>query len=179
MPSWAGGWDNVFAQPYTLLNEPSAAARGVARIMFPVAQRDVGAVMKALDGVAPGANATWNNAQVAPRQADGMNMGGQVPIANQVVINRATTAADVVALNNILQPTFAPAIYPNDRSGNGGGGKFTTINMVAVTMIEPASQTKIDKDLVVTPLVNKRETEQDSGSTTLVEDDDQSARRRR
>lgn len=172
MPSWAGGWDNVFAQPYALLNEPSAAARNVARILFPVAQRDVGAVMKALDGVAPGALAQWNNRQVAPIQADGLNQGGQRPIADQYVMNRNTTAADVIALNNILQPTFAPTVYPNDRSGNGGGGKFTTINMVTATMVEPAGQSKKDPNVDITPL-----TEQDSGSTTLVEDDDQPAKR--
>ena len=128
MPSWAGLWDNVFAQPYALLNEPSAAARGVARIMFPVAQRDVGAVMKELDGVAPGATALATNPQVQARQADGLNMGGQVPIAAQTLINRATTAADVVQLNRQYQPTFAPTTYPADKSGNGGGGKTGTIN---------------------------------------------------
>jgi hypothetical protein len=128
MPSWAGLWDNVFAQPYALLNEPSAAARGLARIMFPTAQRDVGAAMVALDGVAPGANATATQSYVTARQADGLNMGGQVPISATTLINRATTAADVVALNRIYQPTFAPAIYPVDKSGNGGGGKAGTIN---------------------------------------------------
>lgn len=176
MPSWAGGWDNVFGAPYAPLNEPSAAARGVARIMFPVAQRDVGAVMKALDGVAPGATATWNNAQVAPVQANGMNMGGQVPIVNQVVMNRVTTAADVVALNNVYQPTFAPTVYPSDRSGNGGGGKVASINMVGPLLIEPASQAKSDP-IVASP--KKKDVEQDSGSTTLVEDDDTPSKRRR
>ena len=130
MPSWAGLWDNVFAQPYALLNEPSAAARSVARIMFPTAQRDVGAVMKELDGVAPGATALATQAYVTARQADGLNMGGAVPISNTTLINRATTAADVVQLNRQYQPTFAPALnaYPVDKSGNGGGGKTGTIN---------------------------------------------------
>ena len=128
MPSWAGLWDNVFAQPYALLNEPSAAARNLARIRFPTAQRDVGAAMVALDGVAPGANATATQSYVTARQADGLNMGGQGPISATTLINRATTAADVVQLNKIYQPTFAPAIYPVDKSGNGGGGKAGTIN---------------------------------------------------
>ena len=128
MPSWAGLWDNVFAQPYALLNEPGSAARDVARTMFPEAQRDVGAVMAALNGAAPGAVATATLTEVAPIQADGMNLGGQRPIATQTLINRATTAADVVALNRIYQPTFAPAIYPVDKSGNGGGSKAGTIN---------------------------------------------------
>jgi hypothetical protein len=96
--------------------------------MFPEAQRDVGAVMAALNGAAPGAVATATLTEVAPIQADGMNLGGQRPIATQTLINRATTAADVVALNRIYQPTFAPAIYPVDKSGNGGGSKAGTIN---------------------------------------------------
>lgn len=128
MPSWSGGWDNMFGQPYALLNEPSAAARGVARIMFPTAQRDVGAAEVALNGAVVGGNATATQAYVTSIQADGLNQGGQRPVGPVTLINRVTTAADIAKLNQQYQPTFAPTTYPVDKSGNGGGSKVGTIN---------------------------------------------------
>jgi hypothetical protein len=128
MPSWAGGWDNMFGQPYALTGETGAAGRSLARLMHATAQKDVGAVMTALDGVAPGATALSTHAYVQARQTDGLNFGGQVPIVQTQLINRATTAADVAQLNAIYKPTFAPTVYPVEKSGNSGGGKLGTIN---------------------------------------------------
>ena len=122
MPAWAGLWDNQHGQPYALTGEPGSAARSVARIMAPQAQQSAGALGVALSGQAVGANASANLGQVKSQQADGFNIGGAVPIVNSVVINRATVAADETALDNSLQPKFAPTTYPPDKSGNGGGG---------------------------------------------------------
>jgi hypothetical protein len=128
MPSWAGGWDNTFGAPYALLNETGAAGRNLARLMHMTAQRDVGAVMVALNGVAPGQTATVTHAYVQARQTDGLNFGGQVPIVQTTLINRITTPADVTQLNTLYKPTFAPTVYPVEKSGNSGGGKLGTVN---------------------------------------------------
>ena len=128
MPSWAGLWDNVFAQPYALLNEPGSTLRGIARLMAPQAVKGQSQVAITLTGQAVGQTATAGVAQVTARQADGLNMGGQVPISTTSQVNRVTTAADETLLDAQLNPTFAPATYPPDKSGNGGGNKAGTIN---------------------------------------------------
>ena len=128
MPSWAGLWDNVFAQPYALLNEPGSTLRGIARLMAPQALRAQGAIGRELTGAAVGAAASATVAQVKPQQADGLNLGGLVPIQQTLQVNRSTTAADETTLDAQLNPTFMPASYPVDKSGNGGGGKTGTIN---------------------------------------------------
>ena len=128
MPSWAGGWDNMFGQPYALLNEPGSTLRGIARLMAPQALRGQGAIGSTLTGQAVGANAVALVGQVTSRQADGMNMGGQVPVSNTTQVNRATTAADEQLLDAQLNPTFAPASYPVEKSGNSGGGILGTVN---------------------------------------------------
>lgn len=128
MPSWAGLWDNVFAQPYAPLNEPNSTLRGIARLMAPQALKGQAAVGAALTGQAVGQTASAGVAQVTARQADGMNMGGAVPISTTSQVNRPTTAADETLLDAQFNPTFAPATYPPDKSGNGGGSKAGTIN---------------------------------------------------
>ena len=128
MPSWAGLWDNVFAQPYALLNEPGSTLRGIARLMAPQALKAQSQIGITLSGQAVGANATATVAQVKPQQADGMNLGGLVPIQQTSVVNRNTTTADETALDASLNPTFAPASYPVEKSGNSGGGILGTVN---------------------------------------------------
>ena len=128
MPSWAGLWDNMFGQPYALLNEPGSTLRGIARLMAPQAVKAQSQVGITLTGQAVGQTASATVAQVKPQQADGLNLGGLVPIQQTSQVNRATTAADEATLDAQLNPTFAPASYPVDKSGNGGGGKAGTIN---------------------------------------------------
>jgi|SRR5262245_9572831 len=127
MPSWAGLWDHLHGQPYALTGEPGSALRTIARIMAPQAQKPQGAIGAALTGAAVGGTASANVGQVQSRQADGMNLGGSVPIVNTSVINRATVAADETVMDAQLLPTFAPASYPVDKSGNGGGSKVGSI----------------------------------------------------
>lgn len=128
MPSWAGGWDNMFGQPYAPLNEPGSTLRGIARLMAPQAVRGQGAIGTTLTGQAVGQTASAGVAQVTSRQADGMNMGGLVPISTTSQVNRATTAADEALLDAQLNPTWAPNPYPVEKSGNSGGGILGTVN---------------------------------------------------
>lgn len=140
MPSWAGGWDNMFGQPYALINEPNATARGVARLMSPQGARALAAAAETLTGAVvgtpiPGGSGAWS--QVAALQTDGLNQGGQRPIATYVAVSGPTTQTQHILVDQQLTPRFMPPMtvagqecsgYPVDKSGNGGGSKAGTIN---------------------------------------------------
>jgi hypothetical protein len=79
-------------------------------------------VMTTLMGVVAGTTATQTKKQVQHVQGA---PGGVVPIETINLINRATTAADVTAINALLFRNHYPATYVADVSGNGGGGKLT------------------------------------------------------
>ena len=137
MPSWAGGWDAMFGQPYAPLNEPGATARGVARLMSPQASAAFANVSKTLTGQAVGTPVSAGYTQVAAIQTDGLNQGGLRPVATYSAVNRNTTIADEILIDQQLTPRFMPPMlvagqecsgYPVDKSGNGGGSKAGTIN---------------------------------------------------
>jgi hypothetical protein len=128
MPAWAGGWDNQFGQPYALTQQGTATMRSVARLTNSVGGQAFGEIGRALcNGV--GANADLSIKQVAAVQADGMNLGGVRPIATYVVVPlHATTITEKEAFQAQMTPTWAPAWYPVDKAGSGGGGMGGTIN---------------------------------------------------
>lgn len=79
-------------------------------------------LLQTLTGVAPGATATQTKKQIQWQQG---SPGGVIPVETVTLINRATTAADVTALQALFVRSPTPASYPVDLSGNGGGGKQT------------------------------------------------------
>lgn len=79
-------------------------------------------VMTTLLGAVAGTTATQTKKQVQHVQGA---PGGVVPVETVNLINRATTAADITAFNALLFRDVAPASYPADLSGNGGGNKLT------------------------------------------------------
>jgi len=128
MPSWSGLWDNVHGAPHALIQQATATMRSIARLTNSVGGQHFGEVARALaNGV--GANTDLSIKQVAAVQADGMNLGGQRPIATYAVVPlHATTITEKEAFQSQMTPTWAPSPYPVDKSGNGGGGKVGTIN---------------------------------------------------
>lgn len=128
MPSWSGLWDNVHGAPHALIQQATATMRSIARLTNSVGGQHFGEVARALaNGV--GANTDLSIKQVAAVQADGMNLGGQRPIATYAVVPlHATTITEKEAFQSQMTPTWAPLVYPVDKSGNGGGGKVGTIN---------------------------------------------------
>ena len=78
------------------------------------------ALMYQLLGNAPGQTATKNHYRVQGSQG---SPGGLQTIETQVLVNRATTAADLAAFQALLTRVVNPPSYPADLSGNGGGGK--------------------------------------------------------
>lgn len=80
----------------------------------------VKALWYALVGAATGGTATATKKQV--QHVTG-SPGGLVPIETVTLINRATTAADLTAIQALMNRQVYPASYVADSSGNGGGGK--------------------------------------------------------
>jgi hypothetical protein len=80
------------------------------------------ALMYALLGAGTGGTATKTKARVVAQ--NGQNVGApQIETIN--LINRATTAADLTAIQALFNRVVQPASYPADLSGNGGGGHVT------------------------------------------------------
>lgn len=141
MPSWAGGWDNAPASPgsYSPMQQATATMRSVARLTHSYGGQHFGEIGRALaNGV--GANTEYTIAQVKAVQTDGLNQGGQRPIAPYAVVPlHATTITEKEAFQSQMTPYFMPmplaatpnvatSGYPVDKSGNGGGNKVGTIN---------------------------------------------------
>jgi hypothetical protein len=84
------------------------------------------AAMKALIYTLLGASA-GSTATATKKQVSGANPpGAGLPVIETVtLVNRATTAADLTAIQALFNRTPAPASYAVDLSGNGGGGHVT------------------------------------------------------
>jgi hypothetical protein len=80
----------------------------------------VNRIVYALLGAAAGSNATKTKPQV--QHVTGAP-GGLVPIETITLVNRNTTAADLVAVKALFDRTVFPSTYAVDAGGNGGGGK--------------------------------------------------------
>lgn len=128
MPTWAGGWDAQFGQPYALRNERDVLHRRVGMTYQRDGMQIERAIDKALNGAVVGETATAAVRQVeAVQSVASLGLGGKRNIISKTLINRATTAADQTALNAIYDAKFAPTTYPVDKSGMGGGGKVSTL----------------------------------------------------
>lgn len=130
MPAWAGGWDNVYGQPYALTQQGTASMRSVARLTNSVGGQYFGELGRALAAGAIGVSQVdLKVKQVQAIQADGMNQGGQRPIVDFVIYApRVTTQQDRDVFQAQMTPTWAPLVYPVEKSGNSGGGMLGTVN---------------------------------------------------
>lgn len=81
-------------------------------------------LLRVLVNSGTGASAVENRTWRAP-QVDSDSIGGAVTTEDRELVNRNTTAADQTAYNAaIFDRTVYPSSYPEDASGNGGGGKL-------------------------------------------------------
>lgn len=133
MPSYSGLWNGIYGINYsalasngntfeqnnrtrTNLTKLISKDRGTRKLM---------SLMKALNGVAPGATATMTYKDIDGLPANGnpLSNGGKRVIATNNDVNRVTTAADVTLITGIFDKLFSPNPYPVDKSRNGGGNK--------------------------------------------------------
>ena len=131
MPNWSGLWNNHYGQNYSGLGNNTAdfnstELRMMERGFRGRAGRVIGAIVAAVTGNAAGPNAVSTKKRVAhdPHLGVSYAMGGQRTIETETEINRATTAGDVTLIDALVTAKSAPAVYPVDKSGNGGGSKI-------------------------------------------------------
>lgn len=99
---------------YSLIQDQSNFRKIIARMFNLRQNRDDQALMKNLVANVTGQIVTVLNKRVA---ADRLENGGKRTIESEVLINRATTAADVTALQTkILTYASRPTSYPVDKA---------------------------------------------------------------
>ena len=124
----ATGWSEFWggANLYATAYDRSGAERALSQVLARSGFRANRAIMRALNGVAPGATALATHTRV-PGAAPFDSNVGNVIIETVTDVNRATAAGDVTYINDkvydmvpLMQPTIAN--YAVDLSGNGYTG---------------------------------------------------------
>lgn len=133
MPSYSGLWNGVYGVNYSALASNGNTFEQNNRVrntLTKLLSKDRGtrklmSLMKALNGVVPGATATATHKEVEALTGVGNPIvnGGVRNIVTDNDVNRVTTAADVTLINGIFDKLYYPSPYPTDKSGNGGGNK--------------------------------------------------------
>lgn len=142
MSGYAGFWETTGDfLPYATLSRTFQGWRSklewqIAQLMGKQQYREQRALFTALIGAAAGGTATSTykrvksplaTSQATPDVTGVAALGGAIDIETVTVISRATTAADISYLKNIMDGTMYPGpssiTFQNDLSGNGGGSK--------------------------------------------------------
>lgn len=113
-----GGLFEQYGPTLTQIQGIGPNRRTAAQAISKLGYRDLRARMTALDGVAPGANASKTNARVVAAE----ELGGIRPIEQQSLINRVTVAGDVTIIegdiNTLSTKTTFGANPPANLDGN-------------------------------------------------------------
>ena len=126
MPPFSGLFDNEFSDgPHTLQFNRSSVRRNISRLFRKVGVAKLRELMLELTGTAAGASALATRTRiVAPADSDDIGGVRLTEVIDKV--NRVTAAADETDIDTkvlVSLSAIAPASYPVDASGNGGGGK--------------------------------------------------------
>ena len=143
MANYSGLFETVHGENYELLSKKSPNRYHLNRLLKKRDLRELGEVMFTLLGATAGSSAskthsrvqavadTSSNEQGGVRTVESINEVGLVLDSDKddtgAETARVTTSAYVTTLNGIFdggtENNRAPATYPTDASGNGGGGK--------------------------------------------------------
>ena len=133
MPSYSGLWNGVYGINYSALASNGNTFEQNNRVrntLTKLLSKDRGtrklmSLMKALNGVVPGATATATHKEVEALNGVGNPIvnGGVRNIVTDNDVNRVTTAADVTLIAGIFDKLYYPSPYPVDKAGNGGSNK--------------------------------------------------------
>ena len=119
MASSSGFWGT-----YALLVDKSSGEKMLNKLMRRRYMRAHKELLLTLTGVAvsgtPTAADTYERVGHPSTPVAVGNLGGSRDIEVRTIINRATAAADVTALNAVLTDKNRPTNWPRDLSGNGG-----------------------------------------------------------
>lgn len=123
-PTVASGFWNNTAPPNQY--HRNNTERALSLVLGKPANRGLRKVVRALNGVAPGASVTDTYSRIAaPAAFTPFALGGARTIETVTgPYNGVTTAAQVTYLNaNVIDPVASAITYVTDLGGNGGGGK--------------------------------------------------------
>lgn len=119
---WSGLWNNEFDEDYSLLVNKNPRRNRMQRVVNRASFRAFKELFDTLIGAAAGGNAVASHKQVGhPATPIALGaLGGSRTIDTISDINRATTAADVTNLKEVVVNVDVAPTYPADLSGNGG-----------------------------------------------------------
>lgn len=132
MTNYSGLWDGHYGSPYASLGVNTAEQNHgenmhLAKLLKARGNRPLARLMYTLMGVAAGQTASESVKRIPhatnPRTDPTAFAGNRTP-QSESIINRVTTSADQTLIRGLLTQEFAPASYPVDKSGNGGGSKL-------------------------------------------------------
>lgn len=125
MPAWSGLWNGHYNEDYSMQHDRPSGRRQTARLNASRGMKPEVEKVTELTGSAPGNTASYTYKR-AEAPADSDDLGGARVIETVTMINRATTAADETDIDtDYMNGPFGldPSAYPEDASGNAGGGK--------------------------------------------------------
>lgn len=133
MATYSGLWDGVNGTPYSLQTDRSPLNRQLGR-MLRKGNRSMTRLREVIDTVAAsqsingGAAVTYKRVKESSVAGDPTTGGGLVEIetVTQIAASQSTTAADVADVDALVNFDTQPT-YPEDASGNGGGGKLAHV----------------------------------------------------
>jgi hypothetical protein len=131
-PTMGANGANVNSLSGTLVDGENPLTKKIAKLMNRQSFRPLRRLMRGLNGSAAGAvTAIENRTQVKASQVlntpvaqGGLIVLETVPLLGATVAGRVTAAADETRIDAMIDEINAPASYPTDPSGNGGGGKL-------------------------------------------------------
>lgn len=115
--NYSGFW-GPSVDAYSMISGKMPRRNSIKRVVNRNGFRATTELFDTLIGAAAGSTASASHAQI-DHQDSGKELGKPV-ITTFVDVNRATTAADITALKEMVYNVKTGPSYPVDRSGNGG-----------------------------------------------------------
>lgn len=130
MPAYSGLWNGVYAENHSLQFNRSPINR---RISQALRRRSLTVLREVIDTVAAAASingaaaVTYKQIAGDPLPGNSVSGGGRrtIETVTKVAASSTTTAAQVTQVDGLVDFKSAPATYPTDASGNGGGERLT------------------------------------------------------
>jgi hypothetical protein len=124
MPAWSGLFNGVHGEDHSLLVNETNLKTKVTNAFRRLGLRKEKALLASLIGAAAGGTATLTRGRIEAITSD-EGLGGVRTVETVTDINRATTAADVTALKEVLAGrSVQPDSYDVELSGNNSTTAF-------------------------------------------------------
>lgn len=137
MPAYSGLWNGVYAENHSLQHNRAPTFRRVSQALR---RRSLTVLREVIDTVANGSSingaaaVTYKQIAGDPLPGNAVSGGGRRTIENVTKVNASTTVGtpttavpnvSATQIDGLVDYKSAPATYPTDASGNGGGDALT------------------------------------------------------